>query len=258
MFFKFFGSKRLLVLLASIILLVTVMGVTLGNQNHITWPEKFIKDVTAWGQTIIYRPANMVAGFFEDIHDFSVMYEENKMLKQSLHTQAQMEAKQYGLVKENERLKQALGFKTKANNYELRMASVVGRNPDHWNNMIVIDKGSKDGVKPNMGVISADGSLIGRVHATSPYSAQVQLVSDTDQITRISAIVQNDDLPFGIIEGYDDETGMLTLTKIPLYTKLKKGDKVVTAGLADVFPPDIVIGEIEEVRSGDFGLTQNA
>ena len=65
------------------------MGVTIGNRD-LTWPEKLVKDTVAWTQDIVYKPAYAVAGFFEDIHDFTVIFKENKALKLTLTQYSQV------------------------------------------------------------------------------------------------------------------------------------------------------------------------
>jgi rod shape-determining protein MreC len=256
---KFLGNKRLFILLLSLILFTIVMGLTKGGRDQLTWPEMFVKDSTSWLQSIFYEPAKHITGFFGDIRRLNVLYQENEALKHSLSQYAKDSARLNGLEAENERLRGILDFKnSKANQIQLKVAKVVSRNPDRWNNVITIDLGSKHGVKKNMAVITPQG-LIGKVQTVSHLFSNVQLITDIEQGSRVSALIQNkQSSSFGIIEGYDTKTGYLTMKRIKLDDLASKGDYVVTSGLGGVFPSGLIIGQVQEVDVGQYGLTKTA
>ena len=68
---QFFLNKRLIILLVSMIILVALIGFSLKEREELTWPEQFIKDTTGWAQTLVSRPANYIAGFFENVKDLA-------------------------------------------------------------------------------------------------------------------------------------------------------------------------------------------
>lgn len=78
---KFMGNKRLMVLLVGLICFFILMGLTLSGRTKFYWPEKFLKDSIAWTQSVFYRPAAGVAGFFEDVGKLKTIYDENQILK---------------------------------------------------------------------------------------------------------------------------------------------------------------------------------
>ncbi|MFP3472334.1 rod shape-determining protein MreC, partial [Micrococcus sp. SIMBA_144] len=82
-----------------------------------------------------------------------------------------------------------------------------------------------DGVEADMAVATPDG-LIGKVKNVQPFSSTVQLVSDVDRTNRIAAMTQEDKNVFGTIEGYDMEKEVLLFSKIPVDTKVEKGQTV--------------------------------
>lgn len=259
MLFKFLGNKRLLILLFSLIFFTIVMGLTLGGRAKLTWPEMFLKDTVSWMQSLIYQPSRHVAGFFEDVTRLHVLYVENKALKLSLSQYARDVAKLNGLEAENERLREMLKFEqSQATQYSLRVAEVVARSPDRWNNTITIDLGSKQGIKPDMAVITPQG-LIGRVQSVSLLFSNVQLVSDIEHGSRISAVALTKPQPsFGIIEGFEPDRGYLIMKKIQLQDPIKTGDYVVTSGLGEVFPKGLTVGQVVEVKKGEYGLSKTA
>ncbi|MFV9510878.1 rod shape-determining protein MreC [Tepidibacillus sp. LV47] len=257
LFSKLFRNKHLIILLFSLIFLLILVWTTLGSRD-LTWPEKFIKDSTSMIQGIIYKPANAIAGFFQDMYQFSLIFKENKALKSSLSQYSQVIAELNQLRAENKKLKEMLGYKEKAmNQYQLKMAKVISRSPDRWNNMLVIDQGQKDGIQKGMAVITTKG-LIGKVYHVSNFSSTVQLISDSEHGGFIFAAIQSNPQAYGVIDGYDVTKNELRLTKIELDVKLEPGQLVTTSNLGGTFPNGLVIGKIVRVEEGENGFTKTA
>ncbi|WP_297989194.1 rod shape-determining protein MreC [Anoxybacillus sp.] len=254
---KFFLNKRLIILLVSLMVLVALIGFSLKDRSELTWMEKFVKDTVVFMQSIVHKPAQLVAGFFENVNDLRHTYEENKRLKAHLEQYVLLQSEVESLKKENERLRELLDKKESLRDFVAIQATVVGRNPDRWEETLIVNKGSQHGVEKNMAVITPQG-LIGKVRSVSPFSATVQLLSAKDRQNRISAFIQGDENVFGLIEGYDEEREALLLKRIPYDAKVEKGQRVFTSGLGGIFPKGLFIGEIEEVVADEYGLTQIA
>ncbi|MDW2875778.1 MULTISPECIES: rod shape-determining protein MreC [Bacillaceae] len=252
---QFFLNKRLIILLVSIIILVALIGFSLKEREKLSWAEQFVKDTASWAQTIVSRPASYAAGFFENVKDLQNTYEENKELKGRLDQLAMLEADVQRLKDENEKLQTILDKKGDLSKYKPIQATVIARNPDRWEETLIINKGEKDGLEKDMAVITA-GGLIGKVKNTSPLSASVQLLSSTDPANRISAVI-NEKI-YGTIEGYDTKKKLLLLKRIPYDAKVEKGEIVSTSGLGGVFPSGLPVGVVEEVVPDEFGLNQTA
>ncbi|MCA0171698.1 rod shape-determining protein MreC [Bacillus sp. RAR_GA_16] len=256
---QFFSNKRLIVLLVSIIILVALIGTSMKERDALTMPEQFFKDSIGWLQSIFYKPANSVAGLFESIGDMKDMYEENELLKSRLNEFVAVSEELKTVKKENKDLKSELNIdsSTGLSNYQTFHANMIARSPDRWNDLLTIDKGEQDGVKADMAVATPDG-LIGKVKNVQPFSSTVQLISDVDRTNRIAAMTQEDKNVFGTIEGYDTEKEVLLFSKIPVDTKVEKGQTVITAGNGGIFPRGIVIGEIVDIETDNVGTTQTA
>jgi rod shape-determining protein MreC len=254
---QFFLNKRLIILLVSIIILVALIGFSLKQREELTWPEEFVKDMAGWAQTLVSRPAHYIAGFFENVQDLQNTYEENKDLKSRLNELAQLKANVQSLKDENEKLRELLDKKESLSDFEMIQATVIGRNPDRWNELVIINRGSTNGIEPNMSVITSTG-LIGKVKNTRQFTSTVQLLSSNDPTNRVSAEVVGDETYYGQIEGFDREREMLLLKRIPYEAKIEKGQIVQTSGMGGVFPSQLVIGTIEEIVPDEYGLTQTA
>ncbi|MCR2820540.1 rod shape-determining protein MreC [Lederbergia panacisoli] len=253
----FFLNKRLIILLISIIILVSLIGFSLKDKENITRPEQFVKDVVGFGQSLISIPAQGVANFFGNIHDLQNTYTENKKLKARLEGLATLEKEISDLKRDNEELRNVLNKTENLRDYDAIQATVISRAPDRWFEKITINKGSKSGVKTNMAVTTAKG-LVGKVVSTSPMTATVELLSSDNKKNRVAAEIQGDEDVFGLIDGYDKEKKMLIMKDIVIDQEIKKGQNVVTSGLGGVFPKTLDIGKVKEVEVDRFGLTQIA
>ncbi|WP_409270802.1 rod shape-determining protein MreC [Neobacillus sp. SCS-31] len=254
---QLFLNKRLIILLVSIILLVALIGFSLREREKLSWPEQFLKDSTGWAQSLISRPVQYVAGFFENVGDLQDTYNENKELKSRVEDMVRLESEVYKLKKENEELRKILGKKESLRDSETIHAAVIGRNPDRWNEIIIINKGTSDKVGKNMAVITAEG-LIGKIKSANDFTSSVQLLSAMDPKNRISVVTQGKSEVFGFVEGYDEEKKLLKVKKIPYEAKVEKGQTVITSGLGGVFPAGLLVGEVVEVEPDQYGLNQIA
>jgi rod shape-determining protein MreC len=254
---QFFLNKRLIILLVSIIVLVALIGFSLRERSKLSWPEQFIKDTTGWVQSLVSKPTHYVAGFFENLQDLQNTYDENKELKSRIENLVSLEAQVQGLKKDNEELRNILGEKKTLRDFKPLPATVIGRNPDRWHEMIIIDKGKLNGIEKNMAVMTASG-LIGKVKSVTQFSSTVQLLSAMDPKNRISAVIQGETPIYGFVQGFDDKQKLLLVKSIPSGTKIEKGQMVTTSGLSGVFPEGLMIGKVVDVKPDQYGLNQTA
>ena len=113
---------------------------------------------------------------------------------------------------------------------------------------ITIDKGTGDGIAPDMAVISPAG-VVGRIVLPTPRAAKVQLLIDRDAAA--GAIVERSRAQ-GVLVGTGTER--LRLDHVPGTAEIKVGDRVVTSGIEGIYPKGFAIGQIEsfERRAGEF------
>ncbi|MEQ2526391.1 rod shape-determining protein MreC [Bacillaceae bacterium CLA-AA-H227] len=255
---QFFLNKRLILLLVSIIILVALIGFSLREREELTVPEQFLKDATGWIQNVFSKPQSYVTGVFENIKDLQNTYSENKELKSRLDGLAKLESDVQQLKKENDELREILDKKDSLSAYSPIQATVIGRNPDRWHELLIINKGKVNGIEQNMAVVSSNGFIIGKVKSTQQFTSTIQLLTAMDPTNRISAEIQGTDSYFGTIEGYDVERELLELKRIPYDAKIQKDQTVVTSGLGGIFPKGLPIGKVVDTEPDEFGLNQTA
>ncbi|MED3660981.1 rod shape-determining protein MreC [Ureibacillus sp. FSL K6-8385] len=252
------SNKRIIMILIGLIVIVALVSFSLRDRQNATLPEQFIKDSVGLAQSIVAKPANYITNLFQDIQSLLNTYEENQRLKMRLEDFAALQAEVNTLKSENKELRKLLDNEDSLRDYEPIRATVIARNPDQWEEKIIINKGSSHGVKKNMAVMTTSG-LIGKVSLVTPFTAEVELLYTNNPNFRVSAMVQSEkNVAYGLIEGYDEKRNELILKRIDSSLEINKGDKVVTSGLGGIFPKGILIGEISEVTTEDFGLTKMA
>jgi rod shape-determining protein MreC len=131
-------------------------------------------------------------------------------------------------------------------------ASVIGRDPSPFIKYVIINRGSDDGLRRGMPVVTAQG-LVGRIAAVTAGAARVQLITDAGSSVNVRIE------PSGaqaVLNG--SLTGELTLSMIPQSASVQVGDLVLTSGLGGNYPSNILVGQIISVRKRETDLFQGA
>jgi rod shape-determining protein MreC len=155
------------------------------------------------------------------------------------------------LALENSRFQELLEFK-QSSTLELKAARVVGRDPTNWYRTVTINKGERDGLRVDMGVITPVG-VVGRIIKSTPAASQVLLL--TDRNSSVAALVQRT-RDEGLVEG--TESGLARIKYLPILSEVGTGDVILTSGLAGTFPKGLLIGQVAAVQKKEDGLFQVA
>lgn len=155
------------------------------------------------------------------------------------------------ISKENERLKEALAFRD-ANGTQGIAARVIRWDPASWRKMMVLDKGTRDGIKKDTAVAVLEG-LIGRILESGPSTSRLILLIDPD--SRVSAIT-NDSRAQGIMAGNGSDS--LKMIYLELESGVQVGETVLSSGTSGLFPKGIPIGKITAIEKDFDGLHLNA
>ncbi|XKE96072.1 rod shape-determining protein MreC [Metaplanococcus flavidus] len=255
---RFFSNKRLILLMLGVILLVALISYSLRDRDNVSFPEQIIKDTVGAGQSLFSGPAHFVTGIFDNVDSLLNTYKENQHLKGRLEEFAAVKAEVTDLRSENDQLKEIVGKEADLRDYNPIQATVIARNPDQWEEKVILNKGESDGVMENMAVMTAQG-LIGKVTLVTATTSTVELISTQNPNYRVSSmVIGGEEGVFGLIEGYDAERRELLLKRIDAQIELEVGQQVVSSGLGGIFPKGLIIGEITEITIDEFGLTKLA
>lgn len=208
---------------------------------------------------VAFTSANGIAGniysAMSDINGYFGLKEENSALT----------AQNNSLMNEIDELKEELrsyrdstllsgnSFADKGN-FSYSTARVVNNSLNKVNNYITIDKGSSHGIETEMGVFNEKG-VVGIVYQTSDnFSIVIPLLNSK---SRISCWVKGSE-SFCSLQWSGGDPQYSYLIDLPRYTVIEKGDTVVTSGYSSIFPAELPVGVIEEIKDSDDGLFYRA
>ena len=145
---------------------------------------------------------------------------------------------------EADRLAALLNFRQAQRNVPMLGARVIGTSADTASQTIYLDRGERDGIRRNMGVITADG-VVGKVIESYRDTAQVLLLTDKD--SGVGAMLADSRIQSPV--GGTGEP-LLSMKYIPTDDTVNVGEHVVTSGMDRIFPRDLPVGVVAEIKTG--------
>ena len=136
--------------------------------------------------------------------------------------------------------------------YKLIPAKVVSNTINRPDNLITINRGKADGVERDMGVACGNG-LVGVVYLASEHYAVVIPVLNTSA-SRISCAIRRRGY-FGYLHWTGGDPSVAYVEDIPRHARFKRGEWVETSGYSSIFPPGVLVGQIEKVYNSADGLS---
>jgi rod shape-determining protein MreC len=152
---------------------------------------------------------------------------------------------------ENRRYAALLALKNRSM-FSSQAALVVARDPSAWNSSLMIDRGSRDGVRAGMPVVNALG-VIGKVAEVAQKQSKVILMTDPGFSL---AVVNQRSRESGLLSG--SLSGKCRLYYLPEEADLRVGDELVTSPLSTAFPPGLLVGTVVEAYPGGEGKSPRA
>ena len=210
--------------------------------------------IRAWTETVadfVQSPVTTVtasvSNYFSSIANLRSAQDENGELKKRVQELEVETQQKKALDAENERLRSLLKLKEQSK-YNVLIARIIGRDPSAWFDSAIVNRGSLDGVRLNMPVVT-DGGLVGRITAVSPLTSQVDLI--TRDKSGIGAVVGQigESSALGVVTGTSKKE-LLEMKYVTGSTDVQIGQTVFTTGQDGIFPPGLKIGEIVNLVSG--------
>jgi rod shape-determining protein MreC len=159
-------------------------------------------------------------------------------------------------AEENEKLNAALNMHQRYAHLPTMGARVIGNDPSAWHRSFHIDRGSSDGITPNMAVI-AGGGLAGLIRYVTPSRATFVSILDN----RFAAAVINPRTEeTGIAAGDTTlmQQGLLQINHLDVTTQILPGDELLTSPTSSIFPAGLLLGEVISIHTTPDGLARYA
>lgn len=255
---KDFFHKNGVLLLVIALLLSLLVGISSALMGGTADPlSNAATTITAPVRSLVSN----VLDWAEGVYNYVFRYEElntelDTLRKQVADLEAQLRESGEA-ARENQQLRQLLRLQEKHQDFVFESARVTQRSTTNWESTITLSKGSSAGVQAGNCVISETGALVGVVEEVGLNYCRVSTVINTD-IEMGGVCVRTDCA--GILEGDFSlmAQGKLKLSYLPDDAHLIPGDQIVTSGQGDVYPPDLVVGQVEELCTDPSGMMHYA
>jgi rod shape-determining protein MreC len=240
------SRHKSLVLLAGVVLLqVLLLAVQIKRDSQ----GRLIRVWTVGAVSPFERVGSYGFGWVRDAwHHYFALQNTTKDNEQLRHENDALKlqvAQLQGKAAEADRLAVLLNFRQSHADVPMIGARVIGGGPGSASQTIELDRGERDGIRRNMGVITPDG-VVGKVVETYPNASQVLLLTDKDG--GVGAMLEESRIQSPV--GGTGEP-LLAMKYVPNDDTVNLGERVFTSGMDHIFPRDLPVGTIAEIKPGN-------
>jgi rod shape-determining protein MreC len=233
------SRHRSLTLLASVVVAqLLLLAVQIKRENQVrlirVWAVELISPIQRAGAWAILGIRDGWGGYVVLRH----ARQENQALRAELDQLKVRNIELESRAHEADRLAVLLHFREAHTEAPMIAARVIGASPDSGSFVVYIDRGSRDGIQRNMGVITPDG-VVGKILAVYPDTSQVLLIGDKESgVGALLSVTRTQ----GAVKGTGDP--QLSLDYVSKDTKVSAGEAVLTSGQDRIFPKDLPVGTV--------------
>lgn len=242
----FFDTWKFKILVGIAVFLAAIMAYAGANGRLTAAPQEILSVAVAPFQRAAAAVSNGVSSLWEKYTNIDAILEENeKLTTENAELRGQMV--DYDKLKaENEAYKALTNIQEQHPEMSYVSSFVIGRDPLDSFYGFTLDQGSLDGVEANDAITSDEGYLLGVVTEVDLTSCKVMTILHPS-FNAAGVVSRTRDN--GIITGSADYAaeGLCSLSNLSRSTLTKANDQVITTGLGGVFPPDVLVGVVQEL-----------
>ena len=242
----FFDTWKFKILVGIAVFLAAIMAYAGANGRLTAAPQEILSVAVAPFQRAAAAVSNGVSSLWEKYTNIDAILEENeKLTAENAELRGQMV--DYNKLKaENEAYKALTNIQEQHPEMSYVSSFVIGRDPLDSFYGFTLDQGSLDGVEANDAITSDEGYLLGVVTEVDLTSCKVMTILHPS-FNAAGVVSRTRDN--GIITGSADYAaeGLCILSNLSRSTLTKANDQVITTGLGGVFPPDVLVGVVQEL-----------
>ena len=248
-------KKGFIVLLA---VLAAVACMALAVQQRMRFPlvNQVVITVLEPFNRLMLSVHDQVTGLKEDSRTKASLREENEQLHKELDRMRNLQYRLENLEAENSLLNQMVGYKQSHTGQKLLPARVIGNGLGDLHDAYIVDKGSRDGVKEDMLVMSGEG-LAGVVEKVYPTSCRMLLLSSAKM--RMGArVTRAASRTVGVVTGSSLPDAPLKMEYLPREADIKEDDTIITSRFGGKYPAGMYIGRVSKIQFDSAGLLKLA
>lgn len=233
------GPSRLLFMLLILAALILI-ALDLNSQKF-REGRNYVNLIITPLQWLVDMPARLADNVSDVVVSRSSLVAENNRLRTEALVLEQRVLQNAALTAENRRLRALLNARSRVES-EVRLAELVGVNPNPFRHEILTNLGSEDGITTGQPALDA-GGVMGQVISVAPLISRVMLITDS----RAAVPVETLRTGFRSVLLGNGNPESLELDFVPATTDIRVGDLLVTSGLGGRFPEGYPIAEVSEV-----------
>ena len=232
---------------ALVLLFLSAFVLMLVNKTDTAIIEKtssFATDVVSPVIDVLVIPARAIADVYDYLKELKQIHQENQELRQENRKLLQIKDRAQALEVENQILARLLNYVTPPE-AKFITARVIAEEGDAFSHSLIAYTGEVQGVRKGQVVLSNRG-VVGRIEQVGKLYSKIILITDIN--SKIPVMVERTRVR-GILTG--DNTLTPKMVFIPLEAELTVGDRIVTSGVAGVFPAGLPIGKISSIEKNN-------
>lgn len=238
------GTLRLIMYVALAMVLMV-----LDHRNGWIWRIRYSMSVVV---EPVYKLAGLPSAGMRTLSvafaDRKLLTEQNQRLREDLLLANAKLNRMAAVAEQNQRLKELLDTQHSLE-LNVQLARVVGVDLGGGDRRLVVNLGTRDGIKQGQAVIDAHG-VIGQIVEVLPTTSIVMLVTDPNHA--VPVVVERTGLRTVALGSREDD--QLSLPNVPMAADVRAGDKLLTSGLGGRFPPGFPVGEVLSVGQSPSGM----
>ncbi|MDD3981764.1 MAG: rod shape-determining protein MreC [Spirochaetales bacterium] len=237
-----------------LLMVLSIILVSISTKTVQNLPRAVAVGVSGGVQKLFFGVQNFIQRTVFSIRELRLLREEYETLTAKLESFENLERDYVNTLAENERLKEQLSFFESVSSIKAA-ARIIAKDPGNIYSSCVIDKGSSAGVEADMAVAAFQNGIeglagkvlearLGSSLVLPLYDGRLYVAARLSR-TRVEGLVNG--------QGKPDDPLLMNYVSMLNAQDIQIGDMVVTSGLDSIYPPDIAIGRVKEIRTPKYG-----
>ncbi|MBC8282983.1 MAG: rod shape-determining protein MreC [Nitrospinae bacterium] len=243
------GRKNIILVFSILLFSLALMSLNAKQEKGISFLDSLAGLILSPFQNLFTQSVQSVSDGINHYFDLVNVSKENDRLKSEVERLINEKNEFIERISRQKRIAGLMSYQEDRKKDSL-VASVIGRDATQWSKVVFINKGTRDGVKTHLAVVTNSG-VIGQIIHAGLTTSKVLLTIDSR--SAVDALFQASRVS-GVVVGTGEEECQVKF--VPNTADVKVGDRVLSSGLGGVFPKGLIIGTVSQVVRKKQGLFQ--